>query len=66
MTTSAEKIVPSEDKPAAVKRPALGRGLMTREVAGPCAPPRQADYRPGRLAQGQTSFGGLHHSSEFA
>ena len=35
MTTSAEKIVPSEDKPAAVKRPALGRGLDSLLPGGP-------------------------------
>ena len=49
MTTSAEKIVPSEEKPAAVKRPALGRGLDSllpggpRMVTGsPAAPPPPA------------------------
>lgn len=45
MTTTAEKIVPPEDKPAADKRRALGRGLDSllpggpRIVTGPAVPP---------------------------
>jgi len=35
MTTTAEKIVPSEDKPAVAKRPALGRGLDSLLPGGP-------------------------------
>src|SRR5262245_6735628 len=49
MTTTAEKIVPTEEKPAATKRPALGRGLdsllpggpriVTGATTAPAAPP---------------------------
>jgi ParB family chromosome partitioning protein len=35
MTTTAEKIMPSEEKPAANKRPALGRGLDSLLPGGP-------------------------------
>jgi ParB family chromosome partitioning protein len=48
MTTTAEKIVPAEDKPAADKRRALGRGLDSllpggpRIVTGPATPPPAA------------------------
>jgi ParB family transcriptional regulator, chromosome partitioning protein len=48
MTTTAEKIIPAEDKPAADKRRALGRGLDSllpggpRIVTGPTVPPPAA------------------------
>ena len=52
MTTTAEKIVPAEEKPAADKRRALGRGLDSllpggpRIVTGPAAPPPAAPTAP--------------------
>jgi ParB family transcriptional regulator, chromosome partitioning protein len=60
MTTTAEKIVPTEDKPAAVKRPALGRGLDSllpggpRIVTGPAAAPAAPPPAPNSTAPAQT------------